>query len=129
VTILLDTATFLWFAVGAPQLSTRAGQLLADPAHDLVLSAVSAWEIAVKSALGKLSLPAPPDRYIPALRGRLGVASLDFDEDDALTVARLPLLHRDPFDRMLLCQASRRNWMLLTPDPLIRQYPGVATDW
>ena len=73
--------------------------------------------------LGRLPLPEPPDQLIPAERRLRGVAALAFDEDAALQVTRLPLLHRDPFDRMLISQAIAHSLAIVTPDPLIRQYP------
>jgi PIN domain nuclease of toxin-antitoxin system len=87
------------------------------------LSAVSAWEIAVKHALGKLPLPEPPDRYVPKQRTARGITALPLDEDAALQLARLPPLHRDPFDRMLVCQALANALTVVSPDPEIARYP------
>ncbi len=126
--VLLDTATFLWTCLDSPQLSAEARRVFADPDNDVVLSAVSAWEIAVKHALGRLPLPEPPDRFLPRQREAHGVGSMTLDEETALHVLRLPTLHRDPFDRMLVCQAIVHGMTLLTPDPLITQYP-VRTVW
>jgi PIN domain nuclease of toxin-antitoxin system len=126
--LLLDTCTFLWTISGAPHLSTRARDLFADPANDVVMSTASTWEIAVKNALGRLPLPLPIDQYIPLQRQRHGIDSLPIDEESALHVARLPVLHRDPFDRMLVAQAMVHGLVILTPDPLISQYP-VRTAW
>ena len=66
--LLVDTCTFLWIVGGAKDLSARAQQAFADPANEALLSAVSAWEIAVKHRLGRLPLPAPPDTFVPAQR-------------------------------------------------------------
>ena len=76
-----------------------------------------------KSQLGRLPLPEPPDRLIPAERALRGVAALPFDEESALHGMRLPWLHRDPFDRMLISQAIAHGLAIVTPDPLISQYP------
>jgi len=92
------------------------------------LSTVSAWEIAVKHHLGRLPLPEPPGRFVPDRRHRYRLLPLPLDEESALHVARLPDLHRDPFDRMLICQALVHGMVLLTPDPLVAQYP-VRTLW
>jgi PIN domain nuclease of toxin-antitoxin system len=128
VRLLLDTCTFLWIASGSTQLSSRAAQLFTDPANEVFLSAVSAWEIAVKYSLGRLPLPGPPADYIPSLRERLGIAELPIKEEEALYLPRIPNLHRDPFDRMLVCQAVVNGFALLTPDPLISQY-SVRSIW
>src|SRR5271155_5252617 len=121
--LLLDTCTFLWIGAGSAQLSRRAAQLFSDPANEVFLSAVSAWEIAVKHALGRLPLPAPAAEYIVGLRELHGIAALPISEDEALYLPRIPKLHRDPFDRMLVSQAVVNSLTLLTPDALIAQYP------
>lgn len=126
--LLLDTCTFLWVIADAPQLSARARALVADPSNEVFLSAASSWEIAVKYALGRLPLPAPPERFVPDQREAHGLDALPIDEESALHAARLPALHRDPFDRMLVCQAIVHGLVVLGPDPLISQYP-VRTTW
>ena len=100
--LLLDTCTFLWIVGGSSELSSRAREVFADPANEVFLSAVSAWEIAVKHRLGRLPLPAPPDEFVPAQRVAHGLEALAVDEEAALHVAKLPDVHRDPFDRMLV---------------------------
>ena len=72
--VLLDTCTFLWIAIDAPELSDRAREVYRSPENEVFLSAVSTWEIAVKHGLGRLTLPAAPETYIPGLRQRLGIA-------------------------------------------------------
>lgn len=122
--ILLDTCTFLW-AVGRPDaLSQKARTLFQSPEHEIYLSAASTWEIVTKHALGRLPLPAPAEHLIPALRTKHGVESLAIDEESTLQLTRLPVLHRDPFDRMLICQSIVHGMALLTPDRLIAQYPA-----
>lgn len=126
--LLLDTCTFLWCIEGGAALSDEAKRALVDPSNDVYLSAVSAWEIVVKHALGKLPLPEPPERYVPAQRQMRGIERLPLDEEAALHLLRLPPLHRDPFDRMLICQALMVGLTLVTPDELILRYP-VRTLW
>lgn len=126
--LLLDTCTFLWVATDAPELSPRARNLFQDPDNVLYLSAVSVWEIVVKYAIGNLPLPDPPERFIPQIREQLAIQPLALDEQATLYLPRLPALHRDPFDRMLICQAIHEGATLLTPDRLILQYP-VQTAW
>jgi PIN domain nuclease of toxin-antitoxin system len=128
VNLLLDTCTFLWLAGGGRSLSAGATQAVRDPSNDVFLSAVSTWEIVVKHRMGRLPLPESPDRLIPTERGLRGVTALSFDEDSALQGLRLPHLHRDPFDRMLIAQAIALGLAIVTPDPLITQYP-VRTIW
>ena len=126
--LLLDTCTFLWIVGGATELSPRAREAFADPTNEAFLSAASAWEIAVKHRLGRLPLPAPPVEFVPAQRTAHGIEPLPVDEESALHVAKLPDLHRDPFDRMLVAQSLVGGLVLLTPDDPIRQYP-VRTLW
>lgn len=125
---LLDTCTFLWIISGSNELSPRARALFVDPANAVLLSAVSVWELSVKHALGKLSLPGPIERFLVEQREQHGIVTLPLDEQAVLHLHKLPALHRDPFDRMLICQAIEHDCLLLTPDPLIAQYP-VRTQW
>jgi len=128
VRILLDTCTFLWIITDDMALSASARKAFVDPDNDAYLSAVSVWEIAVKYSLGKLPLPTSPERFIPNQRERHGITSLSLEEEAILYFSKLPLLHRDPFDRVLICQAIQHELTLLTPDPLITQY-AVRTAW
>jgi PIN domain nuclease of toxin-antitoxin system len=123
VRLLLDTCTFLWLAGGGRPLSPAAQAAIEDPSNDVFLSAVSVWEICVKYRSGRLPLPEPPDRLIPTERDLRGVAPLPLDEEAAFHLLRLPPLHRDPFDRMLIAQAIAGSLAIATPDPLITQYP------
>jgi PIN domain nuclease of toxin-antitoxin system len=125
--ILLDTCTFLWIITDDPNLSSRARELFSDPAHDIYLSVVSAWEIAIKHAIGRLPLPKKPEQFIPSQRARHGITSLALEEEDTLYVTRLPEFHRDPFDRMLICQAIVNGMTILTPDESITRYPVRCT--
>ena len=126
--ILLDTCAFLWIIADAPELSKRARELFPDPANEVFLSAVSTWEIAIKHALGRLPLPVSPDAFIPAQRELHGIETLPLEEEATLHLTRLPGLHQDPFDRMLICQAIAHGLVILTPDNLISQYP-VRSVW
>ena len=126
--LLLDTCTFLWMITADAKLSAAAEALLRAPDHQLYLSAVSGWEISVKYAIGKLSLPMHPAQYIPEKRELHGVLTLALRERDVMVLPSLPPLHKDPFDRMLVCQAIARQMVLVTPDPAIRAYP-VRTAW
>ena len=121
--VLLDTCEFLWLVSGDPRLPAATAAAVRDPANEVYLSAVSFWEISVKHALGKLPLPQPPDRYVPFQREQHRIAPLALDEAAVARLSSLPQLHRDPFDRMLVCQALAHGLTLATSDPTVRQYP------
>lgn len=126
--LLLDTCTFLWLVSDAPELSDTARRLFADPDNDVYLSVASAWEIIVKNNLGKLPLPEPAHDFIKNNRIRHRIESLSLDEAAVLQLSRLPEYHRDPFDRILICQAIAGSMTILTPDTHITSYP-VRTEW
>lgn len=125
---LLDTCTFLWLLEDSKQLSPSVRSLIERRENRVHFSAVSAWEIAVKNVSGKLALPKSVDDFV--MEGREGhqLDSLVFDEPCAFHLARLPPIHRDPFDWMLICQAIEHDLTILTPDPMIRRYP-IKTLW
>ena len=125
--ILLDTCTFLWVITEAPELSARARELFADPANEVFLSSISTWEISVKYALGRLPLPESPERFIPTQRKQHCVETLLLEDSATLHLVRFPELHKDPFDRMLICQAMIHGMVIMTPDALILQYPVPST--
>ena len=122
--LLLDSCTFLWIAGDDAKLSNQARALFLAEEHEVFLSPVSVWEIVVKHSLGRLDLPGDPARWIVQQRKRHGIEPLPLDEDAVLALLRLPAHHRDPFDRMLVCQALTQGMTILTPDELIRQYPA-----
>jgi PIN domain nuclease of toxin-antitoxin system len=126
--LLLDTATFLWLTLDDPKLSDRARALFQNPANEVWLSAASAWEIAIKHSLGRLPLPAAPERFVPEQREAHGIMPLPLNEAAVLRLSSLPHHHRDPFDRILVCQAQADDLVILTSDEAIRAYP-VKTDW
>ena len=126
--LLLDTCTFLWLLSGDAQLSARAADTFRDPESDVFLSVASAWEIATKYASGRLVLPERPEKFVPDMRKARGIDSLAIDEESALHASRLPWLHRDPFDRLLVSQAIVHGMTLLTPDPIMSKYPA-RTMW
>ena len=121
--LLLDTHIFLWFVVGDSKLPARMREAITNPENEVFLSVVSLWEIIIKYALGHLPLPEPPEIYIPTQRKFFSIESLPVDEGSVFQVARLPLLHRDPFDRLLIGQAIEHDLKLVTVDTAIRTYP------
>ena len=113
---LLDTEVWVWMLASPELLSPRSAALISSLDNELVFSAVSAWEIAIKSELGKLRLPRPLEEAIPALMSRTGVTALPILHRHALHVATLPAKHRDPFDRLLIAQAQLEELPVLTSD-------------
>jgi PIN domain nuclease of toxin-antitoxin system len=126
--LLVDTSTFLWFLTADKRLSESAAAAIRSPGNDVWLSAVSYWEILVKHKLGRLPLPEPPESYIPTQRKRHGIASLALREKAMTHLPKLPGNHKDPFDRMLVCQSLEHRLVLVTSDPFVRAYP-VKTLW
>ena len=126
--LLVDTCTFLWWCTGASRVPKAVRSAVSDSAHEVYVSAASIWEVSVKHHLGKLPLPQPPELFLPEQRERHGFLSLPMDEASVLQLPRLPPLHKDPFDRMLVCQAIEHGMTLLTPDRLIAQY-SVRISW
>jgi len=123
VRLLLDTHLLLWAARPSPQLSSRARRLINDPDNELVVSAASLWEIAIKSALRR------PNFRLDASLFRRNLLNNGYDEmavtgEHAVAVANLPPLHRDPFDRILIAQSIVEGITLLTSDPRVAQYPA-----
>ncbi len=125
---LLDTHAFLWLAWDDPRVPARVRLAVADSGAEVWLSTASAWEVAVKHAQGRLPLPDAPDRFVPRLREALGVRPLPIDEESALAVGRLPSIHRDPFDRVIVAQAIVHGLVLVSSDEVLRRYP-VVTLW
>lgn len=112
----------------APHLSPKAREILGDSNNTLFLSAASCWEIAIKSGLGKIRFSGPPERIVPEQMHRLSIQPMPILASHALHTARLDLLHRDPFDRLLVSQSRLERIAVLTPDALIRAY-DVETIW
>uniref|UniRef100_UPI00405663C6 type II toxin-antitoxin system VapC family toxin n=1 Tax=Candidatus Electrothrix sp. TaxID=2170559 RepID=UPI00405663C6 len=126
--ILLDTCTFLWIVRSDPQLSDRATEVFEDPDNTVFFSSVSAWEISVKWSIGKLMLPYPPEQFVPRERKRHFIEELHLSEKDTFPLSKLPDIHKDPFDRILICQAIENGLTILTPDQHIQRYP-LKTLW
>ncbi len=121
--ILLDTHIFLWFISDDNKLATDIRDAISDYDNEVYLSIISIWECIVKYKLGKLPLPESPDIYLPKQRDRHQIINLNLDESSVVQLTKLPSLHRDPFDRMLICQALQHNLSIATADKAIRAYP------
>jgi PIN domain nuclease of toxin-antitoxin system len=118
----LDTQVWLWMLAAPERLSEPSRALVVATDNELLLSAASAWEIAIKYALGKLRLPEAPGDLIPRLMARTGITPLPVHHRHALRVATLPPAHRDPFDRLLVAQAQIEEVPILTADPSFALY-------
>ncbi len=126
--LLLDTHVFLWLQTTPERFRPELLEELADPGSDLLLSAASSWEIAIKTGLGKLTLPEPPDRYVPAAARRSGVEPIPVGHPEALAVAALPPHHRDPFDRLIIAQAQLLDARVITADDAFTRYEVTTID-
>jgi len=120
--ILLDTHIFLWFISGDRRLDSKLNETIRDSRNIVYLSVVSIWEAIVKYQLGKLPLPESPEIYLPKQRERHLIETLSLDEGSVSQLSKLPSLHRDPFDRILICQAIYHRLILATVDSSIRAY-------
>ncbi len=126
--LLLDTCTFLWMSTNEDSLSTIARSAITDPANRRFLSSISVMELAIKTKLRKLVLHAPLEQVVHEGMRRGVVEELPVAIEHSLAVARLPLLHRDPFDRLLIAQSQVEGMPLVTNDAAIRQY-AVQIIW
>ncbi len=126
--LLLDTQCWLWWFGEPGRLSQEAIAQIGDGGTELWFSVASVWEIGIKFALGKLALPEPADRYVGKRMGELGARSLGINAAHAWRAARLPMHHRDPFDRMLIAQAQLEGMRIMSSDEEFRKYE-VAVVW
>lgn len=127
--ILLDTCVLLWLASDPSRISPVAAQALIQSRGTRFVSAISAYEVGQKNASSKLTLPMPVEQWFPAMLLHHGLEEISVTGAIAAAATRLPPIHRDPFDRLLIATAIHHRLSLLTPDPLIRQYAGVITLW
>ncbi len=129
MTYLLDTHVVLWALTDPARLGRKSREVIENRSSRLVVSAVSAWEIATKHRLGKLPhadvLLAAYSKHLD----RLGVIRLSVAEDHALLAGRLDWNHRDPFDRMLAAQAMVESLVIVTDDPAFADCQGVSALW
>lgn len=121
--MLVDTHILLWMSIDQERLSRNALQLLGDEENEVWFSAISILEMAIKQGLGKLDLRVPVDVYRMSMIEK-GFSELQVNGGQAAYVARLPQLHRDPFDRLLVAQATVEGMLFLTSDEQLAKYPG-----
>ncbi|MEP0807488.1 MAG: type II toxin-antitoxin system VapC family toxin [Chloroflexota bacterium] len=119
---LLDTYAFLWWNMDDVQLSSLAREIISDGANEIFLSAATAWEIAIKTARGRLELPEDPTRYVSSRMNLHGFQALPVQIYHAVQVYKLPMHHADPFDRLLVAQSQIESMPLISVDVDIRKY-------
>lgn len=126
--LLLDTHAFLWWIGDDPRLPAGARSAIGNGANEVFFSAVSAWEIAIKTGLGRVEVPRPLEHFVTEQVRVNGFEVLPVHLRHALAVSSLPGLHRDPFDRMLVAQGMQEGLTLVTGDPEIARY-GAEVTW
>lgn len=126
--VLLDTHVLLQWASTAEQLSDTARDVISDGSTEVLVSAASFYEISVKFALGRLELPSDPGTYLPRTVRRHRFGILAIDGSHALRAGALPVIHRDPWDRLLIGQAVAETVPIVTADPAIARY-DVEVIW
>jgi PIN domain nuclease of toxin-antitoxin system len=119
---ILDTHAFLWALAGDARMSRHARDIFAGPA-ELSLSIASVWEILLKVQSGKLNFLQPAGPYLLSKLAENSIKLLPISIDHLLALERLPMHHRDPFDRMLIAQSMEEGWPIITADPMFKQYP------
>ena len=126
--VLLDTHAFLWWVEASPYLVATAHRVIADEANDIVVSAASAWEIATKYRIGKLPEAEAVATNVADCIANEGFEALSVSVADAERAGRLPGIHRDPFDRMLIAQALGHELVIVSIDRTFDRY-GVSRLW
>lgn len=124
--LLLDTHALLWAATEPERLRAEAREALEDGTHDVLVSSVTAWEIAIKQSLGKLELDQPAEIWLPDVIRRTGLEPASIELAAALRVRALPWHHRDPFDRLLIAQALESGYAIVTRDVVFERYGVVV---
>ena len=125
---LLDTHTFLWMAGDPSSLSTKVRDIVEEKNQQLYLSAASGWEIAMLQHLNRVELPDVPQRFVPEAMQKLNVLPIPIGFITAISATTLPLIHRDPFDRLIIAEALKEKMTVLTKDNLFESY-GIRSLW
>jgi PIN domain nuclease of toxin-antitoxin system len=123
--LLLDTHIFLWFINDDSRLSNSLRHEIKNSNNEIFLSVVSIWECVIKYQLGKLSFPEHPDHYLPKKRKQHLIKSIVIDENSLIYLKNLEFIHKDPFDRLLMCQSLQHNLIMVTEDQTVLAYPNI----
>jgi PIN domain nuclease of toxin-antitoxin system len=121
VKVLLDTHVWLWLQTEPERIGSPL-DALTDTENELLFSAASSWEIAIKYGLGRLALPQPPDTYIPERLRLSGTTAIAVEHTHTFAVALLPRVHRDPFDRLLVAQSKLLDAPIVSADTIFERY-------
>ena len=125
--LLLDTHALVWWDAEPEKLSTAVIGLLQDPSTLVYLSVINVWEIVIKNQIGKLSTPRTPTQIVERQSAN-GIIILPVTLEHVVVLEHLPPIHKDPFDRLLICQAIAENASILSADRVFDQYP-VRVVW
>ena len=132
MTYLLDTHTLLWTLFEDEKLSEKAREAISNAENQIYVSVLSYWEISLKYALGKLELEGITPDELPEKAKEIDIEMMELSEEDAITFYKLPRLkHKDPFDRLIIWQAIRRDLPLISKDKIMEDYQkfGLVTLW
>jgi PIN domain nuclease of toxin-antitoxin system len=124
--LILDTHIFLWLIDEDRRLTDDKVQVISNPENEVFLSVISVWECAIKYQIGKLQFPQSPDIYLPKQRSKHLIKSLDVCENTIKQLIKLPMIHKDPFDRLIIAQALEWDLSIMTEDPAILSYPHLT---
>jgi PIN domain nuclease of toxin-antitoxin system len=126
--VIIDTHVFLWWVEGDKSLPAKARAAIANPENECLLSLASVWEMSIKSALGKLKLTTPVQRYVTEHVAANGFRLLDIQFGHVCRVESLPSHHSDPFDRLLIAQGLVEEMPIITADAVFAKY-GTKRIW
>lgn len=121
--VLVDTQVALWILLDAAELPSTYRALAQQPNVRWIFHQVSLWEIQIKFDLGKLPLPREPETFLPQAVREAGFARASIEDEGIFMLGKLPPIHRDPFDRLLIAHALLHGWEIATTDREIAQYP------
>jgi PIN domain nuclease of toxin-antitoxin system len=127
--ILLDTCAFIWLASEPKKLSAKARALITKYAYGLHVSVVTAWEVSILVRRERLKIPLSPQQYVADAIKYLNITEIPLTRQVAQASVELPLIHNDPFDRILIAEAMKNQFTLVTADRVIAQYPGLDCVW
>jgi PIN domain nuclease of toxin-antitoxin system len=124
--LILDTHIFLWLISEDRRLAENKAQVISNPENEVFLSVISVWECAIKYQIGKLQFPQSPEIYLPKQRSKHLIKSLDVCENTIKQLIKLPMIHKDPFDRLIVSQALEWDLSIMTEDSAILSYPHLT---
>jgi len=127
--LLLDTHTFIWWSCNPEKLPSNLLSLLKNPGNTLFLSTASTWEVQIKIGIGKLSFTEDWEKIVTREIKNNFIKIIPITLAHTFTLKKLPPIHKDPFDRMLIAQVLTENFTIATNDSFIKQYPDIQTIW